>query len=220
MNNAMKKRLREKPVKSVCNNEDSFLRMAEAIVKSKGATVMTEATIKLTFDYVLTESNVEFNGRTYTKAEFTGLLKELDFTTRSESTVLKERKYGAEFVTILEDGQVLISAEMWCVENFIKMALIDKAEYVLIPFNKHFGYIIASRYVIMIDDDKTRHGIFLIKDLVDAGMPTSEEKIKILPNCGLSLSQNKYPHLTGSHVGMGFTKKEYKEFLEILKVTM
>ena len=173
--------------------------------------------INLTFNYRITESEVAFNGRPYTKSEFIELLKEIDLLTRSESTALREHMHGAEFILILEDGQVLIPAEIRCVAHFIKLGLMEKAEYTLTVFNKHFGYFLVGDYVVIIDDEKTRHGIFSIKDLVLAGMPVSDTKIPIAPEGTLSLSNNEYPLLSGSHIGMGFTKKDYKIFLEILK---
>lgn len=120
----------------------------------------------------------------------------------------------------LANGHLLIPGEIYLINDIIKNGLYTQEIIELTYFNKYFNYGIVGDFVFLVDSDRVREGIWHIPSLLTHGMPNWTEDYKYVGPTragGIMLSQNKYPHLKGEHVGMGFTKSEYKRFLAILQ---
>lgn len=134
---------------------------------------------------------------------------------RSSKIIVKElNNFNADFVYFFSNyAETMIISECLFLADIIKDGITT---YTKIKFNKYFDLILAKSNVYLLDTEKTRYGKFDIGELLFINIPTSEKSINLKYDCSISLSNN-YPHIEGPHIGMGFTKSEYKRFLEILR---
>lgn len=173
-----------------------------------------------TFEYIVDNQNVCFDGRLFYTLRFKNFIHELNFESRSEGTkfIDKRNQYGADYYLIAKDGTVLIPAEIYCIYDILINKRNCPEVVKLIHFNRYFDYFVCDDYLYMIDSDKTRFGSWYVPDLLKHGVPSNLEK-EDLPHGGeLVLKFGKNVLLTGQHVGMGFSISEYKRFLKEIQL--